>query len=200
VYQAGAKDGAVGQPLPGIATRVVHPETGALLPPNEPGLLLIRGPNVMTGYWNRPDLTAEVMSDGWYRTGDLACMDEEGFIFIRDRLIRFSKIGGEMIPHGAVEDVLMQELAATERVLAVASADCDMRGERLVVLYTDAAGPVERLREIAARAPLPNLWKPAPDAFVRVDALPMTGTGKLDLRALQQLASATQADRVGVSP
>lgn len=189
MYHAGAKEGAVGQPLPGVAARIVHPETGAPHPPNEPGLLLIRGPNLMAGYWNRPDLTAEAIVDGWYRTGDMAFVDEEGFIFIRDRLARFSKIGGEMIPHGAVEDVLMQELAATERVLAVTSTDCDARGERLVVVYTDAAGPVERLREIAARAHLPNLWKPAADAFVRVDALPMTSTGKLDLRALREIAA-----------
>ena len=195
MYQAGAKEGAVGQPLPGIAARIVHPETGAPLPPHEPGLLLIRGPNLMTGYWNRPDLTAGAIVDGWYRTGDMAYMDEEGFIFIRDHLARFSKIGGEMIPHGAVEDVLMQELAAVERVLAVTSADCDARGERLVVVYTESAGPVERLREIAARAPLPNLWKPAPDAFVRVETLPMTSTGKLDLRALRQIATEAQGTR-----
>jgi acyl-[acyl-carrier-protein]-phospholipid O-acyltransferase / long-chain-fatty-acid--[acyl-carrier-protein] ligase len=186
MYQAGAKEGSVGQPIPGVAAKIVHPETGAPCAPGEPGLLLIRGPNVMTGYWGRPDLTAEAVVDGWYRTGDVAAMDEEGFIFIQDRLARFSKIGGEMVPHGGVEDAILQAMNTADRLLAVTGVPCERRGEKLVVVYTPEAGPEERLRATIGRSELPNLWKPA--AFVPVDALPMTGTGKLDVRALKAAA------------
>lgn len=190
VYHAGHKPGSVGQPLPGIASRIIHPDTGALCEPGAAGLLHIKGPNVMTGYWNRPDLTREAVSDGWYRTGDLALADEEGFIFIQDRLARFSKIGGEMIPHGAVEDVFLETMDSAERVLAVSSVPDSKRSERLVVLYTSAAGPVEELRRRMAAAPLPNLWKPDPEAYAQISSIPLTGTGKLDVRALRATATA----------
>jgi acyl-[acyl-carrier-protein]-phospholipid O-acyltransferase / long-chain-fatty-acid--[acyl-carrier-protein] ligase len=69
------------------------------VPLGEPGLMLVRGPNVMQGYLGLPEKTAEVLRDGWYVTGDIAAVDEDGFLQITDRLSRFSKIGGEMVPH-----------------------------------------------------------------------------------------------------
>jgi acyl-[acyl-carrier-protein]-phospholipid O-acyltransferase/long-chain-fatty-acid--[acyl-carrier-protein] ligase len=188
VYFAGQKAGSVGQPVPGVAARVVDPDTGEPLGPGQPGMLMIKGPNVMTGYWQKPELTAEAVRDGWYRTGDIAEIDEDGFVFIRDRLARFSKIGGEMVPHGAVEDALFKVLDTPDPVVAVTSIPSERRGERLAVVYTPGAGPRERLQKIIADSALPNLWKPEPDAYVPVDHLPMTGTGKLDVRALRRIA------------
>jgi acyl-[acyl-carrier-protein]-phospholipid O-acyltransferase/long-chain-fatty-acid--[acyl-carrier-protein] ligase len=190
VYQAGHKEGAVGQPVPGVAARIVDPETGAPLPPDHVGLLLIKGPNVMKGYLNRPDLTAEAVVNGWYRTGDMAKIDEDGFITITDRLARFSKIGGEMVPHMAIEEVYLRRLNTTESVLAVTSVACDKKGERLVVLHTLAAGDAALLHEIMQSSDLPNLWKPARDAYFAIEALPLTGSGKLDVKELRRLAAA----------
>jgi len=186
--QVGTKAGSVGHPLPGVAVRIVDPETGARVPPETPGLLLIRGPNVMLGYLNEPEKTAAVLRDGWYNTGDMAVLDNDGFIKITDRLSRFSKIGGEMVPHLAVEEAYQRGLERTDPVLAVAGVADEKRGERLVVLYTAEAGPPDRLRAIITSSELPNLWKPAADAYYPIDSLPVLGTGKLDLKAIKDLA------------
>ena len=82
--QVGAKRGSIGHPLPGITIKIVNPETQQTLGINEPGLLLVRGPNIMRGYLNRPDKTAEVLRDGWYNTGDIATVDEDGFLRVTE--------------------------------------------------------------------------------------------------------------------
>jgi acyl-[acyl-carrier-protein]-phospholipid O-acyltransferase/long-chain-fatty-acid--[acyl-carrier-protein] ligase len=188
VYQYGRKPGSVGQPVPGVAVRIVDPDTNEILPPGKPGLMLIKGPNVMLGYLGKPELTAEVIRDGWYRTGDIAQLDEEGFITITDRLARFSKIGGEMVPHGAIEDEFQRGLGKHEPVVAVSSVPDEKRGERIVVMFTDHAGDPAMLHEIMEKSPIPNLWKPAKNAYFKIDALPMTGTGKLDVKTLRKYA------------
>jgi acyl-[acyl-carrier-protein]-phospholipid O-acyltransferase/long-chain-fatty-acid--[acyl-carrier-protein] ligase len=186
--QVGGKRGTIGHPLPGIAVRIVDPETGELRGVGEPGLLLVRGPNIMRGYLNRPEKTAEVLKDGWYNTGDIATMDEDGFLRITDRLSRFSKIGGEMVPHIKVEEKLQEIAQATEQVFAVTAVPDEKKGERLIVLTTVAEDDLTAILENFAKADLPALWKPRPDNFVRIEALPYLGTGKLDLRRLRELA------------
>ena len=186
--QVGAKRSSIGHPLPGISVRIVDPETMAPLPQGETGLLLVRGPNVMQGYLNRPEKTAEVLRDGWYNTGDVAAMDEDGFVRITDRLSRFSKIGGEMVPHIKVEDKLHEIAGATEQIFAVTAVPDEKKGERLMVLHTL---PDEKLQECLSqlsKSDLPALWKPRPDQFVHVQSLPYLGTGKLDLRKMRELA------------
>ena len=108
IVQTGHKAGKVGQPIPGVAAKVVDPDTGEVLPYDVEGLLLIKGANVMKGYLNNPQLTDEVIKDGWYTTGDVAMIDADGFIKITDRLSRFSKIGGEMVPHIKIEEKLLR--------------------------------------------------------------------------------------------
>ncbi len=188
VRQAGWKSGSVGLPLPGIAMKIVDPETGRTRPPGEAGLLLVKGPNVMAGYLNRPDLTAEVVQDGWYRTGDIARLDEDGFVAITDRLSRFSKIGGEMVPHGAIEEALHQRLGTDGQVLAITAVPDERKGEKLVLLYTDAAGDAGSISRLIAECDIPNLWKPGADACFRIEKVPLLGSGKPDLKALQELA------------
>ena len=115
--QIGAKRGKIGHPLPGVSVRIVSPGKSVErehLPLGQPGLMLVRGPNVMQGYLGKPEKTAEVLRDGWYVTGDIAAIDEDGFLQITDRLSRFSKIGGEMVPHIKVEEKL-HELAGCDR-------------------------------------------------------------------------------------
>jgi acyl-[acyl-carrier-protein]-phospholipid O-acyltransferase/long-chain-fatty-acid--[acyl-carrier-protein] ligase len=188
IRQVGWKEGSVGHPLPGIATKVVDPDTHQPLPNGQPGLLLIKGPNVMLGYLGKPEKTAEVLKDGWYNTGDIVVGDKDGFIKITDRLSRFSKLGGEMVPHLAVEEVFHRVLNKTEQVLAIASVPDEKRGERLVVLYTPEAGSVDVLRKVMAGSDLPNLWKPSNDSYFQIDALPILGSGKLDLKTLKEKA------------
>jgi acyl-[acyl-carrier-protein]-phospholipid O-acyltransferase/long-chain-fatty-acid--[acyl-carrier-protein] ligase len=188
-YQAGSRKGSVGQPLPGVSVRIVDPDTYAPLPPDTPGLLLVRGPNVMRGYIGRDDLTAAAIHEGWYVTGDLATLDEDGFLRITDRVSRFSKIGGEMVPHGRVEEALHESAGATEQTFAVAGVPDERKGERLVVLTTLDAPDLPPVLERLAAMGLPNLWLPKKDAFVHVEKIPVLGTGKLDLRAVKRIAS-----------
>jgi len=189
VEQHGAKEGSVGHPIPGVAIRVVDPESNAPLKPGEPGLILVRGPNVMLGYLGRADKTAEVMRDGWYVTGDIGIMDDDGFIRITDRLSRFSKIGGEMVPHGVVEDELHSRLGQTGMV-AVTSVPDEKKGEKLVVIFAKEAADAETLHRYLAESDLPNLWKPGRDCYLEVENLPILGTGKLDLKGLKEIALA----------
>ena len=186
----GCKDGTVGRPIPGVAVKVVHPETGEELGVDEPGMLLVRGPNVMQGYFNRPDLTEKVIRDGWYVTGDVALIDADGFIRLTGRLSRFSKIGGEMVPHLLIEERLQQVLGAGEdNLLAVVTAVPDVRkGERLIVLHLPLEKrPGEICKELFETG-LPNLWIPSADSFFQVEEIPVLGTGKLDLKRLKDLA------------
>ena len=188
VRQIGNKPGSVGHPVPGVVMRVVDPDTREPVGAGETGLLLVKGPNVMLGYLGNEEATREAIQDGWYNTGDVATMDQDGFVTLTDRLARFSKIGGEMVPHVAVEDALLQGLNAADRVVAVTALPDEKKGERLFVLYTESAGDPERLRAILDDGELPNLWKPAANAYLQVDDIPLLGTGKLDLEALRRLA------------
>lgn len=186
-YQPGVRRGSVGRPLPGVVVRIVDPETKAPLPVGEAGLVLVQGPNVMQGYLGRDDLTAAALHDGCYITGDIGRLDDEGFLFLTDRLSRFSKIGGEMVPHGTVEEHLQQCSGRQERAFAVCGVPDPRKGERLMVVTTvapDVLGDV--LRQLAGRG-LPPLFVPRADQFVHVAALPLLGTGKLDLRAVKEL-------------
>jgi acyl-[acyl-carrier-protein]-phospholipid O-acyltransferase/long-chain-fatty-acid--[acyl-carrier-protein] ligase len=188
--QVGAKRGKIGHPLPGVAVRIVDPDTGAPRPVGQPGLLLVRGPNVMLGYLGKPEKTAEVLRDGWYVTGDVAAIDEDGFLTITDRLSRFSKIGGEMVPHIRVEEKLHELAAATSQCFVVAGVPDEKKGERLVVIHTLPPAGLAPVLEKLVACDLPNLWKPRPDQFCKVDALPYLGTGKLDLRKVREIAQA----------
>jgi acyl-[acyl-carrier-protein]-phospholipid O-acyltransferase/long-chain-fatty-acid--[acyl-carrier-protein] ligase len=140
----------------------------------------------MRGYINKPGKTADVLRDGWYNTGDIARMDEEGFLHITDRLSRFSKIGGEMVPHIKVEELLQELAGATEQTFVVTAVPDERKGERLVVLHTlnDVEGCLEKL----GKSDLPALWRPRADQFLRIEKLPYLGTGKLDLRKARELA------------
>jgi acyl-[acyl-carrier-protein]-phospholipid O-acyltransferase / long-chain-fatty-acid--[acyl-carrier-protein] ligase len=186
--QIGGKRGKIGHPLPGVSVRIVEPESGAPLPLGRAGLLLVRGPNIMQGYLGRPDQTAEVLRDGWYVTGDIAALDADGFLQITDRLSRFSKIGGEMVPQIKVEEKLHELAASTEQTFVVTGVPDEKKGERLVVLHKLPEAELERCLEKLAGSDLPNLWKPRAEQFFHVTAFPYLGTGKLDLRKLRQMA------------
>jgi len=187
--QVGAKRGHIGHPLPGVTVRVIDPVTMQAVPEGTPGMLLVRGPNVMMGYLGRPEKTAEVIKDGWYVTGDIAALDEDGFLTITDRLSRFSKIGGEMVPHIRIEDKLHEIAGLAEQTFAVASVPDEKKGERLVVLHTLAEATLAPVLQRFGECDLPPLWKPRANQFFHVAALPMLGTGKIDLRGVKEQAA-----------
>jgi len=200
--QIATKVGTVGRPLPGISARIVDPDTGEPLDVDQPGMLLIKGPNVMSGYLNMPEKTASVLKDGWYSTGDIAKIDNDGFIQITDRQSRFSKIGGEMVPHIKIEELLTRILMngnSSEdgpelRAVVTAIAD-ERKGERLIVLHKELSKPIDQVLRELADSGLPNLWIPSPDSFLRVDEFPVLGTGKLDLKGVKAVAVAHFASK-----
>ena len=193
ITQKGTKEGTVGRPLPGVSAKIVDPDSFADLGVDKPGLLLIKGPNVMRGYLNNPQKTAEVIRDGWYITGDIAKIDGEGFITITDRASRFSKIGGEMVPHIRVEEIL-QKIASQgadeehELQVVVTAVPDEKKGERLIVVHRPLTKPIDQVIAELSAAGLPNLWIPSRDSFLEVEDIPHLGTGKVDLKGLKTLA------------
>ena len=193
--QIGAKRGTVGHPIPGVAVRTVNPETYATLGAGEAGMLLVKGPSVMVGYLGEPEMTRQVMwKDGWYITGDIAQLDEDGFIKIADRLARFSKIAGEMVSHVQVEDALHHALGSVEPRMVVTTIPDEQKGERFVVLHTELGMSVDELLKRMRDSGLPKLWIPRKESFFPVPALPLLGSGKLDLRQLKETAQRLAAE------
>jgi acyl-[acyl-carrier-protein]-phospholipid O-acyltransferase/long-chain-fatty-acid--[acyl-carrier-protein] ligase len=187
-FQPGSRRGYVGRPLPGVAVRIVSTESRQSLGPDTEGLVLVKGPNVMRGYLGREDLTEAAFHEGWYVTGDLGHLSEDGFLKITGRLSRFSKIGGEMVPHGLVEEALQQASGADGQVFAVTAVGDERKGEQLAVLHTLDDGLAHKALDKLGAMGLPNLYIPKPDHLIKVDAIPTLGTGKLDLRAIRRIA------------
>ena len=164
------KEGSVGRPVPSVSAKVVDPETYEDLPLGTPGMLLVKGPNVMKGYLGQPEETAKVMHDGWYITGDIAMIDTDGFIHITGRLSRFSKIGGEMVPHIRIEEAIQKILGVEEEgqlSVVVTSVPDERKGERLVVVHTPLEMSPEEICDQLGRSacrtsgsrPPTALWK-----------------------------------------
>ena len=184
----GNRLGTVGLPLPGTSIKTVNPDTGADLPIGAEGMIAVNGPQVMVGYLNRPDATAQVIKDGWYLTGDLGYVDPDGFLKITDRISRFSKIAGEMVPHIKIETAIIELTGVDENHVAVTGLPDPKHGERLCVLYTDLGiSPAEVHQRLIAGS-MPKVWIPSPRDFVQVEAIPITSTGKVDLRRLREIA------------
>ena len=185
VRQQGRKSGTVGHPIPGVSVKVIDPETGEQLPPGTGGMLLVKGPSLMLGYYKDPEATDRVMRDGWYVTGDIASVGEDGFLTILDRVSRFSKIGGEMVPHLRIEEALATVLGCD---CAVTSVEDKIRGERIYAFYTRGDLSPNDAWSMLAATGLPRLWLPRRDNIIRVDELPAGPTGKLDLKKIKTMA------------
>ena len=186
--QSGIREGSAGRLFPGMSARLVDVNTLEPVSPFSTGILQLRGPNVFNGYLDAPELNAKVIQDGWFTTGDLARFDKDGFLYIEGRLSRFSKIGGEMVPHGTVEQHVAEAfgIADSERPLvAVSGVEDDNKGESLV-LFSAVDMNRELLRERLLGLGIPNLW--IPKRIKMVEEIPCLATGKLDLRALDRMA------------
>ena len=185
----GSRRGSVGRMMPGHAARILDPNTMKDIEVTEVGLLMLKGPNIFRAYLGEPKRTAEVKQGDWFITGDLARFDEDGFLFIEGRLSRFSKIAGEMVPHGTVEDALIKAYNLFDEeqpMIAVAGRPDKAKGEALVLLAAMDLD-FEDVREKLNGAGLANLW--IPREIKRVEVIPTLVTGKLDLHQIQVLAS-----------
>jgi acyl-[acyl-carrier-protein]-phospholipid O-acyltransferase/long-chain-fatty-acid--[acyl-carrier-protein] ligase len=192
--QSGQKNGTVGLPLPGTAFRIVDPLTLATLPTNEDGLILIAGTQVMLGYLDDPEKTANVILelDGhrWYKTGDKGHLDADGFLVIVDRYSRFAKIAGEMISLTAVEEAVSKSLTAYDatyhdiELLAINIAD-ERKGEKIVLLYASNLDE-DVVRKILLSSDIQALMLPA--EYIPVTAIPKLGSGKTDVACAKQIA------------
>jgi len=190
------KDGSIGRALCNVVVKIIDLETGADLPPNEVGMIVAKGPIVMKGYYKQPDKTAEVIKDGWYCTGDVGRMDEDGFIWVTGRETRISKIGGEMVPHILIEEevtkILSEGKEESESMgppAAVTALPHPTRGEQIIVLYRDTPMTPAEIVERMVALGLPRIWIPHVDGFIKIDSIPVLGTGKLDLAAIKRIAT-----------
>ena len=186
------RPGSVGKMAPGLAARIRNPETDEDMNPQETGMLWVRGPNIFEGYLNEPEKTKEVIRGGWFRTGDLGRFDDDGFLFIEGRQSRFSKIAGEMVPHETVETKVYEAMglpANGERLLMIVGVPDEAKGEALVMLSTVDISQGDLRAKLTATG-MPNLW--VPRTIKRVEALPVLGSGKLDLKGCRDLAMAKE--------
>jgi acyl-[acyl-carrier-protein]-phospholipid O-acyltransferase/long-chain-fatty-acid--[acyl-carrier-protein] ligase len=185
--QPSSRLGSVGKMAPGIAAEIREPETDRKLSLHETGMLWLRGVNIFEGYLRDPKRTAEVLQDGWLKTGDLGRFDEDGFLYIEGRLSRFSKIGGEMVPHEAIESKIVDLLGLSgrdERSIAIMGVQDEAKGEALVLLSAVDIDLAE-LRKKLHEAGVPNLW--IPKTIQRVESIPVLASGKLDLKKCRGL-------------
>ena len=196
--QLSLREGTVGRPAPGVRVEVRDAVTGQRLAPGEQGVLWVTGPHVMLGYLNRPDLTAAVLVDGWFNTGDVVTIDDDGFITIVGRASRFAKIGGEMVPFAAIEEVLAGITGGGEdgapRAVVTAVPD-EATGERLVVIHTRLESLPGDVVKKMAESGLPRLYLPNPANFYEIESMPLIGIGKVDLPAIERIAREASAKR-----
>lgn len=186
--------GSVGKALPGIAIKITNPATEKPTSLDTQGLIWLKGANVFQGYLNNKEKTEEVISDGWFNTGDIGRVDHDGFLYIEGRLSRFSKIAGEMVPHETVEAAITKVLGLdqdTKRRIAVVGIPDPKKGEAIALLSTICGETLEQecidLRYKLMDDGLPSLW--CPKNFIPVDEIPILASGKLDIKECQELAN-----------
>jgi malonyl-CoA/methylmalonyl-CoA synthetase len=188
-YIGERRAGTVGVPFPGQEARVVDVRTRQPLPPGEIGEIEVRGPHVFTGYWNRPEATAEAFtSDGWFKTGDLGWYSEDGYFTITGRARELIISGGYNVYPREVEDVLETHPDVSE-VAVVGMPDSDL-GEQVVAVIVPEKGHIPNAADIIAfcREQLASYKKPRQVVFA--DALPRNALGKVQKPVLvEQLKS-----------
>jgi acyl-[acyl-carrier-protein]-phospholipid O-acyltransferase/long-chain-fatty-acid--[acyl-carrier-protein] ligase len=195
VWLPSHRQGSVGQVLPGLALRITDPESGEPLPVHQSGMIWFKGANIFGGYLNDPKRSAEVLQDGWFRTGDIGRLDLDGFLYIEGRLSRFSKIAGEMVPHETVEENLVKTMGLeneTVRKIAVVGVPDPEKGEALILLTSIPGGPEHQeildLRYRLLDKGMPPLW--IPKKMIRVSDIPVLASGKLDVQSCERIARA----------
>ncbi|NRB45606.1 MAG: AMP-binding protein, partial [Verrucomicrobiales bacterium] len=183
--------GSVGQFLPGVAVRITDTNDDTPIPINQSGMIWLKGSNVFKEYLHLPDQTDEVFKEKWFRTGDIGRVDEDGFLFIEGRLSRFSKIGGEMVPHETIEAHVNKALgydSDAEKKIAIVGVPDEVKGEALVMLSSVEMDndSVKALRQKLLDSGVAALW--IPKKIVKVEEIPSLASGKLDIKGCEDLA------------
>jgi acyl-[acyl-carrier-protein]-phospholipid O-acyltransferase/long-chain-fatty-acid--[acyl-carrier-protein] ligase len=187
--------GTVGQLLPGIAIRMTDPTTDDHLTINQQGMIWLKGANIFQGYLGNPGKSAEVLVDGWFKTGDVGRVDDEGFLHIEGRISRFSKIGGEMVPHETIESAINKALgldAESERRIAIVGLPDPQKGEVIVLLSSIQNTTIDctDLRYKLLEQGIPSLW--CPKTIIPVPEIPVLASGKLDIKRCETLAKSNR--------
>ena len=184
----GMREKSVGRLLPNIQVKTISPETSEVLPEGEVGVLCFLGPNIFYGYLDDDQADSMAFDDqGWYITGDLGRIDPDGFLFIEGRQSRFSKIGGEMVPHTKVENVISEIFfpdGSDQVNCAVVGLPDPVKGEKLILLTTEDFEMQDVRKKLLAQG-IPNLW--IPKESKKVPEIPILASGKLDLSELKRL-------------
>ena len=192
-----SRSGSVGQLLPGIAIRITDPTTDEELTIDRQGMIWLKGANIFQGYLGKPEKTAEILVDGWFQTGDVGRIDDDGFLHIEGRISRFSKIGGEMVPHETIESAINKALgldAESERRIAVVGVPDPQKGEAIILLSALGNTTIERdcidLRYKLLEEGIPSLW--CPKTIITVPEIPVLASGKLDIKRCETLAKSAR--------
>lgn len=187
------RNGSVGNFLPGIAVKLTDAGTDQPVEIDQSGIIWLKGSNIFSGYLNNQEKTDEVLVDHWFKTGDVGRVDANGFLYIEGRISRFSKIGGEMVPHETLEAAINTVLGLddeTERRVAVTGIPDERKGEVIVLLSTLPSTSPEQecidLRYKLLDQGIPSLW--CPKQIVPVEEIPILASGKLDIKGCETLA------------
>jgi acyl-[acyl-carrier-protein]-phospholipid O-acyltransferase/long-chain-fatty-acid--[acyl-carrier-protein] ligase len=175
--------GSVGKPLPGAKVKITGLETGEELPRGEEGKILVKGDLVMKGYLGNIEETYYRIRDGWYDTGDMGVLDEDGFLFHRGRLNRFVKIGGEMVSLVRVEEAI-NSLLPEETICCVVDIPDPIKGAEIVAVVTTKQVDHKDIKKKLA-AVLPSIA--IPKKFHIIDEFPMSSSGKVNFRAVEDI-------------
>ena len=181
------RPGTIGEPLPGVAVRIVDPETHQLLPFQHRGLLLVAGPNVFSGYLGEDTTSPFLHLDGqrWYNTGDLVELTADGYLIFHGRLKRFLKAGGEMISLPALEEPFSKRYPPTPEGPRVAVEGIETPEGRRIVLFTTEPLSLREANAILQEEGFRGLYRL--DEVRQVDKLPVLATGKTDYKVLRRL-------------
>ena len=176
------RPGSTGKVLPNIQVRLENFETGEICKTREVGKILVKGDSVMKGYYDDPELTADVLVEGWYNTGDMGFFDEDNYLWHAGRFKRFAKVGGEMISMVKVENTLEKFLPAGVSCCIVEVSD-EKKGSEIIATVSAEVNKTEMLRKMLTELPIIAL----PRQFIVIKELPMMSTGKIDFRSVTRM-------------
>jgi long-chain acyl-CoA synthetase len=181
------RDGSIGLPLPGVDAMILDQNTKEPAPAGEVGELMVKGPNIMQGYWNRPDETAAIFFDGWMRTGDVGKMDEDGYFYIVDRSKDMIKASGFNVYPREVEEVLFHHPAVLEAAVVGVPHEYRVETVAAVIVLKPGFEPSEAMREdIIAYCKKELAPYKVPKIVEFRESLPKTLIGKVLKRELKE--------------